>query len=492
MNEVTYDWFDWMEDALTQIETIYSHCSAEVQQELANRFRHLQDVNDDWLDAWLLLQERFHQVTEKYPELTDAEQLTMGLPYVNNVNSGQSKPSVTNSDADEKSYDTLEFWIDEHALHQFRIGQGYYNLWMFPEALDQFLQVMDTEPDFLLGRLYLALTHFQREKWEEAEKEFQLVLKTAPHNEFSRFAYHMLGCVLVKQNQDVKAVRQFSRALEINSENADTLFNLGACHYRLRSIRLAIPCFEQAIMQEPDDWESMLYLARCYSTLGDHEQSTYWRQQSYQTSQKPWIISEIADHFERQGQLDQALAWNMYCVTKHPEWAEGYHGVAWNIWRKDRSPQAVLWLKKALTLKRDDANMQFSYWWITHNVGTPKEKARVDNHLSSVMRQSPLWKLAHGNQYRIKGDLDQAKKTLTPLLNAQEMRVQGAAYYQLAHLYMAEQNWTEAVKHFHAARERDEQLHDTLLFEGICHYLTGDEAQSQNCLRLYQTQQATG
>lgn len=480
---MTYDWFEWMEDALTQIETILPHCPGKVREELVQRFRHLQDVNDEWLDEWLLLQERFRDVVEKYPELVDEHghgQQSIGKKHL-------KETEATETASDDEEGHELEFWIDEQVLRQFREGQGYYQLLMFPEAMAHFLQVLDTEPDFLLGRLYLALTHFHRGEWEEAMKHFELVLKTAPHDEFRRFSHHMLGCVLVNQNEDVKAVRHFSRALSLDSENSDTLFNLGACHYRLRSIRLAIPCFEQAVLIEEDDWESMLYLAQCYAALGRHQQAASWRKLAYDTSQKPSIISGIADDYERQGRLEQALQWNFFGVTKHPEWAEGYHGVAWNMWKKDRDPEAMVWLKKALTLKRDDPNILFSYWWMTRSIGTPGERERIDNHLASVTDKSPLWQLAHGNQYRLKGDLEQAKEALIPLLDAVEPRVQGAAYYQLAHLYMAEQNWTQAVKHFHEARRCDEQLHETWLFEGICHYLTGDEEASRNCLQLYRS-----
>lgn len=484
---MTYDEFDWMEEALAQIESIYPRCSTEVQRELADRFRHLQDVSDGWLDAWLLLQERFRDVIEKYPELAGQNDTSTAFfpPAVqpDNKEVGEAGPDL-------QSDESLKFWVDERAMQQFRIGQGYYNLWMFSDAMSQFLQVVDDEPDFVLARLYLALTYFQQEQWERAETEFQLVLETAPHPEFLRFCHHMLGCLFVRQKKDVKAVRHFSRALEMDVENSDTLFNLGACHYRLGSVQFAIPCFEQAIALNGDDWESMVYLAHCYTALGDHDQGTHWRKQAYEMSRKPWIISEIADSYERQQQLDEALKWNLYCVTNHPEWAEGYHGVAWNIWKKDRHPLAVVWLKKALTLKRDDVNILFSYWWIIHHVGTPEEKARVNRHVSSMMHQSPLWSLAHGNVYRVSGDFEQARKTLTPLLTAEEVRVQGAAHYQLAHLCMAEQKWKEAVDHFHKARECDGLLHETLLFEGICHYLTGDREASKNCLRLYQQQQS--
>lgn len=474
------DWFDWMEESLTQIDTIFPLSSREVQKELVNRFRHLQHVNDEWLDEWLLLQDRFRDMVAKYPELGNNGG-SFAQSSINNLS--EHKDQTDGSEQESEGF--LEFWIDEQVLKQFRIGQGYYELSMLPQALTQFLKVTETEPDFLLGRLYLALTYFQSEDWEQAEKQFRFVLETAPHDEFRRFAHHMLGCLLVKQETDVKAIRHFSCALEIDGDDTDTLFNLGACYYRLRSIRMAVPCFEQAVTLDGDDWESMLYLANCYTALMDHEQATYWREQAYHTSQKPRIITEIADHYEQQDRLEEALAWNMFSVTKHPEWAEGYHGVAWNLWKKGHDSEAVVWLKKALTLKRDDPNMLFSYWWIAHRHGTDREKERFDQRLPDMI-QSPLWQLAFGNHYRVKGDYPLAIKMLRPLLHAEERRIQGAAHYQLAHLFMAEQRWKEAVKHFHKARERDEHLRETWLFEGICHYLNGDEKASRDCLQWYQ------
>lgn len=483
---VSYDWFDWMEDALMQLDAIYPHCPDEVKHELIDRFQHLQDVNDEWLQKWLYLQERFQQVSERYPELVQ-EQLPS---FLSDATSLHHHDSNIEGEGDNEAADgQLEFWIDEQVLHQFREGQGYYELLMFPQANKQFMEVIDMEPDFLLGRLYFALTCFHRKQWEEAEKQFKLILRTSPHKEFTRFAHHMLGCLLVKQNEDVKAVRHFYRALAIEDNNADTLFNLGACHYRLRSIRLAIPCFEQALLQNEDDWESMLYLAACHNAIGFAEGAIQWRKLAYETSQKPHIISQIADEYERHGDPEQALKWHLYCVNKHPEWAEGYHGVAWNIWQNNRDPQAIVWLKKALSLKREDSNILFSYWWISRHLGLVNETARIDRHFTTIMHDSPLWRLAHGNRYRIKGETEQAIEALTPLLNAEEKRIQGAAYYQLAHLYMEEQQWSEAVAYFNEARKRDEQLHETWLFEGICHYLSGDEETSKTCLQFYQSQQ---
>ncbi|WP_054949650.1 tetratricopeptide repeat protein [Numidum massiliense] len=521
-----HEWFDWAEATLTQIEQVWTYCPDEVKREIASRFQALREMSDAWLDEWLLLQERLDELAMKYPGLNGAwenggggettydPQLPSSLlelllgentPGGDGVNlaSGASNPNsedpanedpangvgnAKKSDGVDSEDDVLEFWIDEHALRQFREGQGYYNLWMLPEAMQHFNEVVAVEPDFILGRLYLALTYYERRELDEAERQLRLVLETAPHDEFRRIANHMLGCVAVKRGRDPEAVRHFSAALQFDDSDSDTLFNLGACHIRLRAVRLAIPFFEQVILQRNDDWESMLYLARAFAALGQAELAAYWRRVAYEASQKPHIATEIADSYEQQGQLDVACAWNMYCVRKHPEWAEGYHGVAWILWKRDRDPRAIVWLKKALALKRDDVNILFSYWWIVQAEGTAREKQRVEQFLASRLEEYHLWQLARGNQYRLSGDAEQARSALTPLLNAKALGMQGAAHYQLAHLYMAEQKWLKAVQHFHAARDRDVYLNDTWLFEGICHYLAGDIDTSRRCLQLYQTQ----
>lgn len=471
---MTLEWFDWVDDVLTQIEQLFPHASDDVRREMIDRLHHLLDLNDAWLDEWLVLQERFHQLLQKYPELAEKHQ-----------GSETRADSLSESDSSEAGDSFFDFVVGEESLHQFRVGQGYYELLMFPEAVEQFGRVIDREPDFLLGRLYLAMTFFQQGRWDEAEKHFSLVLKGSPQKEFSRFAHHMLGCIAIRRRQDRDAARHFAKALEYDSRDSDTLFNLGACYFRLGLVRLAVPCFKSVLEINEDDWGSMVYLARACTVLGQTAEGEKWRKKAYATSQKPWIISEIAAEFERRGQFEQSLKWHWYGVSKHPEWAEGYHGVAWSMWHLKRRQEAVAWLKKALTLERDEPNLLFSFWWMSHLTGSAEEQKRVVRYLTANVNNFSLWQLVRGNVYRLQGDLERARKALIPLLNVKEMTVQGLAHYQLGHLYMARQEWSQAAKHFYEARERNTQLRETWLFEGICHYLLGNAQQSQRCLELY-------
>lgn len=473
------DWLNWMQRTLQQIDDVFPPDSQEVKQELVQRFSDLLDMNDSWLDQWLELQDQFYYLMEKHPELvkegqTGTASLTEQQEYSNDPNGDQAQPLG-------------EMWINEHVLRQFREGQGFYQLWMLLDANESFADVVAEEPDFILGRLYLAVTCFHRGNFEEAEQHLKLALNTAEHAEFKRFSHHMLGCVYVKQGQEVQAIREFSHALSLNREDPDTLFNLGACHFRLNSIRLAIPCFEQALLYADEDWESMLYLAHCYTLTGQLDAGTHWKQMAYETSQKPWMITSIVHSLEDAGEWEKAKSWSLYCVGKHPEWAEGYHGVGWNLWQLERHPDAILWLKKALSLKHDDPNMLFSYWTVLQTVGTQQEKKKAEQHISHHLSASPLWQLAKSAQFREKGEKAQAEQLLTPLLNSEHGQVQGAAHYQLAHLFMSRQRWQEAVQHFIAAREQDQFLRETWLFEGICHYLNGDAETSRTCLELYRS-----
>ncbi len=124
--------------------------------------------------------------------------------------------------AEEEEEISGEFFLDSQVVRTFRQGQGYYQLKMFGEARPYFHEVVEKEPEFLLGRLYLGLSDFQQENLEEARRQFQLVTQTSEIPRFNAFAHHMLGWIDVRQEEDELAIRQFTRALNLDEEKGDT------------------------------------------------------------------------------------------------------------------------------------------------------------------------------------------------------------------------------------------------------------------------------
>jgi Flp pilus assembly protein TadD len=79
-----------------------------------------------------------------------------------------------------------------------------------------------------------------------------------------------LGVVLSRMNKTDEAIKTLKKALELNSENAFALRNLGACIAKLgRDVAAAQTHLEHAVRLAPADIQAWLGLARVYQSQGN-------------------------------------------------------------------------------------------------------------------------------------------------------------------------------------------------------------------------------
>src|SRR5690606_20988287 len=115
------------------IEREYSEATTpQDRHRLRGEFQKIRVSCEELLGSWIELHDHIMRLLELHPDLEDEEEVI-----------------------------SEDFWLSEGVVRAFRQGQGYYNLKLFLEAKKHFQQVVVEEPEFLLGRLYLALSHFQ-------------------------------------------------------------------------------------------------------------------------------------------------------------------------------------------------------------------------------------------------------------------------------------------------------------------------------------------
>ncbi|WP_058301632.1 tetratricopeptide repeat protein [Gorillibacterium timonense] len=167
------DLFATMNDVLDGILTDYPDADEEKTVELAEQLQMLKSMSDNCLEEWLRFEERLADCRSKLvpaPELvssTDAE--------------GEKPPA------------------SEH----FTRGQGYYKLYMFPEAVNEFDKLVKEHPDFVLGRVYLAMGYLRLGELAEAYRHFQLLVPLTKSTKLKAISYNAMGCIQVhNQNMD--------------------------------------------------------------------------------------------------------------------------------------------------------------------------------------------------------------------------------------------------------------------------------------------------
>ncbi len=447
-------WLQQIKQRLSDIEADYEQATPNDRCRLREEFHQLHQEVHDLLEGWILLEEHVASILKIHPDLAEEEE-ELGE----------------------------EFYLDRQAVRSFRQGQGYYQLQMFTEARPYFRDVVEKEPEFLLGRLYLALSDFQQGKWMDAYRQFQLVAATSDSPRFSAFAHHMLGCIHVQRNQDELAIKQFERCLSTDEESGDgdTWFNLGACYFRLERYHEAIPLFFHALRHDEEDWESMYYLSVCYEQAGHRESVLYWRMAAYQKARHPAVMEAIARHFEQMGDTGQAILWYGKLVTAEPKKAKGYHGLSWNLWLQGRKEEAYAVLQKGLTLEPKHEDLLFTYVWYLLQSGDEKQVQKALIRLPQHLAEHPLWLVLQSRLSLNLEDYDHAEAVARQVIDSPDPLNRSLGYYQLGRVHLARQRPALAIDSFRKARELSPRWEEPIFYEGLCHLLNGQTDRTRQC-----------
>ncbi|MGX9705983.1 tetratricopeptide repeat protein [Laceyella tengchongensis] len=445
-------WLQLVEQALDEIERQYPKSPVAEKSKWRNRFREIKKSCDQMLESWAAVMEQVTKLMEKYPDL----------------------------DGGDKEIEE-EVWLHESAVRSFRQGQGYYGLTMFKEANQLFQQVVEQEPDFLLGRIYLGLSLFHEGQWHEAERHFQIVANTEAHDSFVGFAHQMLGCIAVKRGDDRKAIKQFSKVTSLLPDHADAWFNLGACHYRLGEYHEAVPYFYHALSINEDDWEAMYYLSHCYRHCQEWSSVSFWRLASYEKTNHPRILESIAHDYEEMGDHEQALTWYQRLLWVDPKHAGAYHGVAWNLWALGRTEDAILWLKKGLTLFRDNQSLLFAYVWMEMATGQAAKAERTLARLPLEQSEQPMWLAMRSHLSSHQGNYLEANRLAERLIQQDLPALRALGHYQQGRIQLEQKRVDEAMRHFKEARQLAKGWKDPLFFEGVCHLMKGCPDSTRMC-----------
>ncbi|SEN28999.1 tetratricopeptide repeat protein [Lihuaxuella thermophila] len=446
------EWLESVQSELEEIKSKYRNCPASEKPKWRNRLQQIKKSCDRLLESWAVIEEKIAHLVSEHPDLISEEKEIAG-----------------------------EFWLNESVVRKFRQGQGYYGLTMFEEAKQLFQQVVEEEPDFLLGRIYLGLSQFQDNRLDEAERHFQMVRKTAVHDAFVGFAHHMLGCIAVKQGDDRKAIKQFKKVVSLLDDHSDAWFNMGACHYRLGEYQEAIPYFFHALSINEDDWESMYYLSSCYRHYKQWGSVSFWRLASYEKTNHPRVLESIAHDYEEMGQPKQAIHWYQRLLARDPLNRSAYHGIAWNYWVLGYAEHAFMWLKKGLTLYPKNPDLLFAYVWMSIVKGDVDRAEMAMNMLPAELTKQPIWLAVRSRLSTQMGDFEKAAGMAEQLIQQEKASVKAMGHYQKGRTLLEMGNIREAIQHFRQAHQLASHWKDPLFFEGVCHIIEGRLDSTKNC-----------
>lgn len=261
--------FDIIFDSLKEIEERFRKNPGEQESdELINRLLKLRNIMDECVKYWLNFEERVNELQNKYdfslPDLLPDDFLQR-LCQDREILHDRAKPKYENVD---KS--TLFFQIEsEQGISSFRKGMGFWDLAMLEEAIREFENLVEMEPNYIFGHFCLGLAYSQKGLYEKALVKLRLVKALSQDNRLKALAHNAMGNIYVNEKKYEEALNEFNIAMEEDPFFYIGYFNMGAVYYNLQRYSEAGEAFEKAKELSPKDWEIYYHLGRTYALTGN-------------------------------------------------------------------------------------------------------------------------------------------------------------------------------------------------------------------------------
>ncbi|MFS1512384.1 tetratricopeptide repeat protein [Chengkuizengella sp. SCS-71B] len=182
--------FDSMNQVLDEIMIEYSTATDDKKRELNEQVKALKEISNTFIEEWLQFEEKMDNFNEVH----------LDLP----------KPSLSITPKKESSF------IQEINSDYFQKGLGYFKLLMYHQAVEYFNKTVIENPEFLLTRVFLALSYLEIGEKNEAYNHFQFLTSVSENDKINAISYNAMGCIQMFRKNVEKAEEYFNMAKKID------------------------------------------------------------------------------------------------------------------------------------------------------------------------------------------------------------------------------------------------------------------------------------
>ncbi|RJX38474.1 hypothetical protein D3P09_20735 [Paenibacillus pinisoli] len=219
--------FTSMNEVLDGITKQYPQASEQERMDYLQQVAELKKMSDSFIEQWLDFEEK---VSDFQDSVTVVGQLAGSDPSSTDAApSGEQKEQSCNSGIETHTCNMEDLVIPEEADLLIQKGQGYYKLFMFSHAAGLFQDAISIAPECNLARLFLGMSQMHMQNWQEAQRQFQLLIVLSDFPKWLALGYNALGCIHAVHMNIAQAEKLFRKAYEVYPSFTDSLSNLKSC-----------------------------------------------------------------------------------------------------------------------------------------------------------------------------------------------------------------------------------------------------------------------
>ncbi|HOV38055.1 MAG TPA: tetratricopeptide repeat protein [Spirochaetales bacterium] len=148
---------------------------------------------------------------------------------------------------------------NELAWEYYNIGNAYYSLNKYSQAIELYQKALTYNPDLAEGNFNLARVYFALGRYEEGLKLLEQLRSTRGENVL---LLQTIAYGLAKQGRREEAIQYYLEVLNQSKGNTHALYNIGILYWELDRIEDAYPFLYQAYELAPEDIDILRTLGK--------------------------------------------------------------------------------------------------------------------------------------------------------------------------------------------------------------------------------------
>ena len=173
----------------------------------------------------------------------------------------------------DEAVGTLEEFVKrdpERGLGYYYLGKALAARQDYDRAAHNFLLAAEKSPGLKAALFALADLYTQLGRFDEAEKVFRRILKTAP---YSARGHEQLGKLLIRQGRQEEGLQELAKIQNRSTDDPRVLIKVGMIHYELKQYEQAYRKFKAALAKDPNDAKARFYLSVAAFHAGHDEEA---------------------------------------------------------------------------------------------------------------------------------------------------------------------------------------------------------------------------
>jgi tetratricopeptide (TPR) repeat protein len=197
-----------------------------------------------------------------------------------------------------------------------------------------------------------ARSRIQTTYWQNSETLFTHALAVTEDN---YVACNNLGVWLVDRGQTAEAMDYFQKSLQMNPDDADTMYNLGEVQSRLGNLDAAANYYRRALQIDPEHANALYNLGNTMTRLGRVDEAIADYSRSLQIDpDRADILDNLGFALAAKKQFPEAVANFEAALKLDPDFPDAHNNLATVLFMEHRFDEAAQHYREAIRLTPDN------------------------------------------------------------------------------------------------------------------------------------------